>query len=83
MRKERVIIFVTKKERTFKKIFLTKFFDTLEINGKGEIIVLEKKDKRNRNLSVENISPYFSDNEKRKEIRDKLFFRKNMAYEKN
>lgn len=67
MRKERVIIFVTKKERTFKNNFLTKFFDALEINGEGKIKVLEKKDKYNRNLSVENISPYFSDNEKKKE----------------
>ena len=67
MRKERVIIFVTKTERTFKENFLTKFFDTLEINGEGKIKVLEKKDKRNRNLSVGNISPYFSDNKKRKE----------------
>lgn len=66
MRKERLIIFVTKKERKFKNNFLTKFFDTLEINGEGKIKVLEKKDNYNRNLFVENISPYFSDNEKRK-----------------
>lgn len=67
MRKERLIIFVTKKGRKFKNNFLTKFFDTLEINGEGKIKVLEKKDNYNRNLFVENISPYFSDNEKRKE----------------
>lgn len=66
MRKERLIIFVTKKERKFKNNFLTKFFDTLEINGEGKIKVLEKKDNYNRNLFVENISPYFSDNGKRK-----------------
>ena len=58
-RGEKVTIFVTKKEKTFKDNFLIKFFNELGINGEGEIVVLEKKDNRDRKLYFKNISSFF------------------------
>ena len=58
-RGEKVTIFVTKKEKTFKENFLKKFFNKLGINGEGEFVVLEKKDNRDRKLYFKNISSFF------------------------